>query len=68
MTETAPRSEPRGWFADIDETAEGDDFRWSPHLQAGGVIPSLDIWFRTEEECTDWIRREVIGVGEFPDA
>jgi hypothetical protein len=58
------RSDRRGWFADLDESAT-DDFRWAPHLQADGVIPSLDIWFRTEDECMDWIRENVIGRGLF---
>lgn len=50
----------RGWFADIDEDAPGDT-QWQPCLNLeSGHIPCFEVWFKTEQDCLDWIRREVI--------
>lgn len=51
------------WFADVDPEAT---FRWSyrPYIQTkGGVVCSLDIWFEDEEECLEFVRNEIVGVG-----
>lgn len=55
-------SERRGWLADVDESAPAYS-RWQPVLQADGVCLPFEIWFSTEAECLDWIRRDVLGRG-----
>lgn len=62
------KDEPRGWFADIDEdTGPSDPYRWQPCLETGaGHIPCFSVWFATEDECTQWIRENVLGVGLLP--
>lgn len=56
----------RGWFADIDEEATGAH-RWQACLETGtGIVPSISIWFATEEDCLQWIRENVLGVGLLP--
>lgn len=60
---------PVGWFAcnEGDETeVSNPDFPWQPVLQLPGHQVSLDIWFRTEDECLRFITTDVIGKGLFP--
>jgi hypothetical protein len=54
--------EPTGWFADIDPDV---DHRWQPCLQLGGWCPSMPVWFKSEQECLDFIRDEIIGQGMY---
>ena len=44
-----------GWFADHCEDAPGA-FPWQPCMILDGICASVDIWFRTEAECVDFIR------------
>ena len=43
------------WIAEWDEESDW----WQPRLIAEGVAPSLDIWFPTEADCAEWIKKEV---------
>ena len=57
----------RGWFAEIDDEA-ATEYKWRPVLQADGWLGELgDIWFRTEQECLDWIKTEILGHGMLVD-
>lgn len=51
-----------GWWA---EHTDADDRRypWVPTLQSEGCCFSLPIWFASEEECLDWIKSDIIGLG-----
>lgn len=52
-----------GWFADQDDDSP-DDTLWRPYLQVGDdICAPLDIWFKTEADCWDFIEKEVIGKG-----
>jgi hypothetical protein len=46
-----------GWFAEFDDTVG----RWIPVIQIDGTCFSIDIWFKTEMECLEWLRCEIIG-------
>lgn len=50
----------KGWWA--EEDCE-EDQGWRPVLQLDGYVATFDIWFRTEQDCEDWIRTSVIGAG-----
>jgi hypothetical protein len=57
----------RGWFADVDPDETGEH-RWQACLETGtGIVPSVSIWFATEDDCTQWIRDNVLGVGMLPE-
>ena len=53
---------PTGWFADLaaeDERVESAP--WQPFLQIPGSCVGMTIWFQTEADCEDFIRREILG-------
>jgi hypothetical protein len=50
-----------GWWA--EHTDDDSAFPWVPTLQTEGCCFSLPIRFAAEEECIDWIKSHVIGVG-----
>lgn len=57
-----------GWFADVpavDEWADAPspESPWRPYLQLDGIRVSMNVWFRTEDDCTQFIREEVLGKG-----
>lgn len=62
-------TEPRYWFADIDRDQDSDHI-WQPCLETGqGYIPTIDIWFTTEQECFDWMAEHLNGTPiRLPDA
>ena len=48
------------WFADEDERQTHD--KWQPSADAGeGIIYSIEIWFRRESDCWDFIRTHLVG-------
>lgn len=53
----------QGWFADVDpEEAPRRGYEYQPCLQLeGGICLSFDVWFKTEDECVDYIRTNIIG-------
>lgn len=59
-----------GWAAEQEpEDVEQTAFRgmWYPYIQLqGGMGADLDIHFRTEEDCLEFIRDEILGVQFFP--
>lgn len=55
---------PRGWFADIGDEGEAPDrFPWQPNVQVNGLILPLTVWFETREQCEEFIRCELVGLG-----
>lgn len=57
-----------GWFADLapddEEVVRG---MWQPCIASRtGIHASLDIWFRTEQECEAFIRDEILRIGFYP--
>lgn len=54
-----------GWFADV---AQGDDDAsvhgmWQPCLETGtGHVPCFGVWFRTQQECEDYIRTQILPI------
>lgn len=60
------RWDQTGWFADIDSDQTGE-YRWQPCLQLDGWCPPLPVWFKTEQDCLDFIRTEVISQGIYDD-
>ena len=48
-----------GWFADRGPTDDG----WFPSVQTESLNLDLEVWFQTEAECLDFIRREILGLG-----
>lgn len=51
---------PTGWFADTTES-ETASMLWHPILQLPGICVPMEIWFETEADCEDFIRREILG-------
>lgn len=59
---------PTGWFADLDDDADVDPkFPWSPMIQTAGGCYPLPIWFQTEADCVEFIRRDILGRGLLDD-
>jgi hypothetical protein len=57
-------SDPTGWFACFERGEDASlnpDYPWRPVLDLNGHMPGLDVWFKTEAECLDFIRTQVIG-------
>lgn len=50
----------KGWYADLLEEGRNKG-RWQPVLQVEGWAPGLEVYCRTEEECVQWIRENVLG-------
>lgn len=51
-------STEHGWYANWDKDAEA----FQPILQTkSGTVTSLEIWFKEEAACDDFIREEVVG-------
>lgn len=52
---------PNVWFSDVDGSAP-KSYPWQPVLMEpdGMVLASLEIWFTTEAECDDWIKRNLL--------
>jgi hypothetical protein len=49
------------------EESSSADCQWHPCLQLEGMCLSFDdVWFRTEQQCVDFIRREIIGKDMLP--
>jgi hypothetical protein len=58
----------QGWFADIDPEQAASEWPWQPCLQLdGGTCHSFETWFRTKQECVDYILSEIIGQGLIDD-
>lgn len=55
-----------GWFADIDPEAPAA-YQWVPVVQTPGCCFPLPVWFATEDECSDWIDSDIIGLGRLPE-
>lgn len=56
----------RGWFADTAPFSDSDG--WQPCLETGaGHVPCFDIWFKTEQECMNWIREYALDAGMLDD-
>ena len=54
-------AEGDGWYPDIDDSMP--NFKWQPCVQVDGLTLSLDVWYRTEDECHQFIA-ELIQVKE----
>lgn len=52
-----------GWFACFErgDEAVSDEYPWRPVLSLGGYMVSTDSWFKTEDECLDFIRTQILG-------
>lgn len=51
-----------GWWA--EDIGDGS---WVPTIQLGSVLClSLPAWFKTEAECLEFIRANLVGAGELP--
>ncbi|MGW6913722.1 hypothetical protein ACWGB8_07870 [Kitasatospora sp. NPDC054939] len=52
-----------GWFACFETEGEGfsPGYPWQAVLQLEGLMVSTGMWFRSEAECMDFIRTQVIG-------
>jgi len=53
--------EKQGWWA--AEESDRGDFPWVPHVQLRSVCLDLDISFKTEAECLEFIRTEILPLG-----
>jgi hypothetical protein len=51
------------WYADIDPEQElkQHNYKWQPCLQTSVGAHPLSVWFRTKEECQNYIEKEIIG-------
>lgn len=50
-----------GWWSDVDNEVAGP-WNWQPVLTYdGGQLQSLEVWFRSKEECDQFIRDHVAG-------
>lgn len=57
----------RGWFADVDEDGS-EGYPWAMFLQVDGFCYRLgEVWFPNEQECLDYIRSDVLGLGMFDE-
>lgn len=57
-----------GWFADIDREAPNPDFPWQACLDTNaGIIEYFGSYFPNKEECEEWIKKYVLGLGMVDD-
>lgn len=58
------RWDATGWFIDIDEDASIKEAPWTLWYQYNGSVAKLDgVWFYSEEDAIDFLKREILPTG-----
>ena len=56
-----------GWLPVKDDDDDVDlRWPWQPSLEGFGLSLTLPVWFATEDDCMDFIKKHVLGFGLHP--